>query len=56
MKHLGVAQSGRMRVVHNDGTEAEIGSGDTYAIEPGHHAEVVGDEPFVGLRVSAQGC
>jgi hypothetical protein len=50
MKHLGVAQSGLMRVVHNDGTEAEIRPGDTYVIEPGHHAEVVGDEPFVGYE------
>ena len=50
MKHIGVAQSGRMRIVHDDGTEAEIRPGDTYVIEPGHQAEVVGSEPFVGFE------
>jgi hypothetical protein len=50
LKHLGVAQSGRMRIVHEDGTDVEIGPGDTYVIEPGHNAEVVGDEPFVGFE------
>ena len=50
MKHVGLAQSGRMRITHDDGTEAEIGPGETYIIEPGHHAEVVGDAPFVGFE------
>ena len=39
-----------MRVIHEDGTEVEIGPGDTYVIEPGHQAEVVGDEAFVGFE------
>jgi hypothetical protein len=33
-----------MRVTHNDGTVVEIGPGDAYVIEPGHNAEVLGDE------------
>ena len=49
-RHVGLAQSGRMRVVHDDGTEVEIGPGDVYAIAPGHNAEVVGDEVFVGFE------
>jgi mannose-6-phosphate isomerase-like protein (cupin superfamily) len=49
-RHVGVVQSGRMRVIHDDGTELEIGPGDVYVIEPGHDAEVVGDDRFVGFE------
>jgi hypothetical protein len=49
-RHLGVAQSGRMRVTHDDGTVVEIGPGDAYLIEPGHNAEILGDERFVGYE------
>ena len=49
-RHVGVASQGRMRVTHDDGTEAEIEAGDAYVIEPGHDAQVVGDEPFVGYE------
>ena len=49
-RHVGVAQSGRMAVKHDDGTEAEIGAGDAYVIEPGHDAWVLGDEAFVGFE------
>jgi hypothetical protein len=49
-RHIGVAQSGRMRVLHDDGTELEIAAGDAYVIQPGHDAEVVGDEQFVGFE------
>jgi hypothetical protein len=48
--HIGVAQSGQMRVMHEDGTVLEIEAGDAYVIEPGHDAEVVGDEQFVGFE------
>jgi hypothetical protein len=54
LSHLGVVQSGRMRITHDDGTELELGPGDTYVIDPGHHAEVVGDEPFVGFEFQPQ--
>jgi len=39
-----------MRVTHDDGTELELAPGDAYVIEPGHNAEIVGDEPFVGFE------
>jgi hypothetical protein len=48
--HLGVIVAGRLHIVHNDGTEAESGPGDAYAIEPGHDAWVVGDEPFTAYE------
>jgi hypothetical protein len=47
--HLLYGISGRMKVVHDDGTEAEIGPGDVAAIEPGHDAWTVGDEPFTAI-------
>ncbi|HZC75133.1 MAG TPA: cupin domain-containing protein, partial [Gaiellaceae bacterium] len=49
-RHVGVVQSGRMRVEHQDGTTLELGPGDAYVIEPDHDAEVVGDERFVGFE------
>ena len=48
--HVGIAQSGRIAVRHDDGTEAEIGPGQAYEIAPGHDAWVVGDESFVGYE------
>lgn len=50
LKHVGFVQSGRMRVTHDDGTVLELGPGDAYVIEPGHDAEVLGDESFVGFE------
>ena len=41
--------SGRMHVVMNDGTEADVGPGDVASIAPGHDAWVVGDEPCVAV-------
>jgi hypothetical protein len=52
--HVGLLQSGRMRVVHDDGTELEVGPGHTYVIEPGHDAWVVGDEPVVGFEFESR--
>jgi mannose-6-phosphate isomerase-like protein (cupin superfamily) len=49
-RHVGVVQSGRMRVTHEDGTVVEISAGEAYVIEPGHDAEVLGDETFVGFE------
>ncbi|MEX0665677.1 MAG: cupin domain-containing protein [Acidimicrobiia bacterium] len=48
--HVGTVVSGQMHVVHDDGSEMDIGAGDAYVIEPGHDAWVVGDEPFVGFE------
>lgn len=50
MRHVGVAQAGRMAVRHNDGSEVEIGPGEAYVIEPGHDAWVVGEEAFTGFE------
>jgi quercetin dioxygenase-like cupin family protein len=47
--HLLYCLSGRMKVEHSDGTEAELGPGDIAAIEPEHDAWVVGDEPCVAV-------
>lgn len=54
MPHLGLLQSGTMHVIHDDGTEQEIGPGQTYVIEPGHDAWVVGDEPVVGFEFQSR--
>jgi hypothetical protein len=53
-RHVGVVQSGRIHVTHEDGTEMDLGPGDTYVIEPGHDAWVIGDEPYVGLEFESQ--
>jgi mannose-6-phosphate isomerase-like protein (cupin superfamily) len=53
-RHVGVVQSGRMRITHEDGTELELGPGDAYVIEPGHDGEVVGEEPFVGFEFESR--
>ena len=45
--HVGTVAAGQLHVRHEDGTEADIGPGDAYVIEPGHDAWVVGSEPFV---------
>jgi len=50
VRHVGVVQSGRMHVIHDDGSEGDIGPGEAYVIEPGHDAWVVGDEPMVGFE------
>ncbi|HEV7709702.1 MAG TPA: cupin domain-containing protein [Asanoa sp.] len=47
--HLGYVLSGRMRVMMDDGPTMEIGPGDVFAVEPGHDAEVLGDEACVTL-------
>lgn len=49
-RHVGVVVAGQMHIVHDDGTEADVGAGDAYVIEPGHDAWVVGDEPWVTLE------
>ena len=53
-RHVGVVQSGRMRVTHDDGTMLELQRGDAYVIEPGHDAEILGDERFVGFEFESR--
>jgi hypothetical protein len=50
VRHVGVLTKGRLGVSHEDGSEAEIGAGDAYVIEPGHDAWVIGDERAVGFE------
>ena len=52
--HTGYVVSGRMKLVHDDGSEQEIGAGDVYVIRPGHDAWVVGEEPYVGIDFSSE--
>lgn len=47
--HFNYGISGRLHIRMNDGTEDEVGPGDTMLLPPGHDAWVVGDEPYVGL-------
>ena len=49
-RHVGMIASGRMHVVHDDGTEGDAGPGDVYVIEPGHDAWVVGDDALVAFE------
>jgi hypothetical protein len=54
VRHVGFLQSGRMRVIHNDGSDSEITPGKSYVIEPGHDAMVVGDEPVVAYEFESK--
>ena len=54
VRHVGVVQSGRLHVEHEDGSTAEVGPGEAYVIEPGHDAWVVGDERFVAFEFESQ--
>jgi mannose-6-phosphate isomerase-like protein (cupin superfamily) len=52
--HTGYVVSGRMHLVHDDGSEQEVGPGDVYVIRPGHDAWIVGEEPYVGVDFSSE--
>jgi hypothetical protein len=54
LRHVGLCQSGAMQIKHEDGTEQQITAGEAYVIEPGHHASVVGNEPFVGFEFESK--
>jgi mannose-6-phosphate isomerase-like protein (cupin superfamily) len=45
--HMGYFIAGRMKVVMDDGEQAEFGPGDFSIIPPGHDAWIVGNEPCV---------
>ncbi len=53
-RHVGIVQSGKMKVIHDDGTELELAAGEAYVIEPGHDAEVVGDQQFVAFEFESR--
>ena len=50
LHHEGTLVQGAMHVVHDDGSELDIGPGDAYVIQPGHDAWVVGDEATIGFE------
>ena len=54
MHHVGTIISGQIHVAHSDGSEADLGPGDVYVIEPGHDAWVVGGEPCIGLEFDSR--
>jgi quercetin dioxygenase-like cupin family protein len=59
VQHIGYVLNGRMKVVMDDGEEAEVGPGDAFIMPPGHDAWTVGDEAcevldFAGLEGYAQ--
>jgi hypothetical protein len=54
-RHVGVVHSGRLHVAHDDGSEAALGARDTYVIEPGQDAWVIGNERFVGFEFEHRG-
>ena len=54
VRHVGVVHSGRLHLTHDDGSEAEVGPGEAYVIEPGHDAWVVGDERFVAYEFESR--
>ena len=54
VRHTGYVISGQLKIVMDDRSEADLGPGDAYVIEPGHDGWVVGDEPFVAIDVSTE--
>jgi quercetin dioxygenase-like cupin family protein len=54
LHHVGVVQSGTLRVAHEDGTETDLRAGEAYVIEPGHDAWVVGEERFVAYEFESR--
>jgi class 3 adenylate cyclase len=48
--HVGYTLAGRMRVLTDDGEEAEVPPNSLYEIKPGHDAWVVGDEPWRAIE------
>ena len=48
--HIGYVVSGRLHVVHQDGSETDLRAGEVYRIAPGHDAWVVGDQPAVTVE------
>jgi len=53
LTHQGYLLSGQIIVkMVSDGKETEFGPGDVFYIPPGHDAQVIGNEPVVGLDIS----
>ena len=52
-RHLGYVVKGRLHVVMDDGTDADIVADDAYEIPPGHDAWVVGDEGWDAIEFTS---
>jgi hypothetical protein len=52
--HLGYVVSGTLHIQTDDGAESDIRAGDSYRLEPGHNAWVVGDQQFVALEFESK--
>jgi hypothetical protein len=52
LPHVALVQSGRLKVVMDDGSEEEFGPGDIMMLPPGHDAWTVGEEPCVFVEFS----
>jgi uncharacterized cupin superfamily protein len=48
--HVGYLLQGTLGVATEDGSEAEIGPGEAYEIQPGHDGWVVGDEAVISVE------
>lgn len=53
--HVGYLETGRLAVVHQDGSQVEIGAGEAYRIAPGHDAWVVGDQQVIAYEFKSAG-
>lgn len=53
--HLGYVQSGRLALEMSDGSQIEMGPGDTAYIPPGHDGWTLGDEQCVFLEFPPPG-
>ena len=53
--HVGVIVQGRMKCMHDDGSEAEISAGDAYYFSPGHDGMVIGDETVIMYEFAESG-
>jgi class 3 adenylate cyclase len=49
-RHVGIVLSGRLGILLEDGTTAELGPNDVYEIPPGHDGYVIGHEPAVVIE------
>jgi hypothetical protein len=52
--HLGYVVKGTLHIKADDGAEGDLRAGDTYRLEPGHNAWVVGNEPFEALEFESK--
>jgi len=52
--HLGYVVSGALHIRTDDGAEADIRAGDSYRLDAGHNASVVGDQQFVALEFESK--